>query len=87
GLLGTVTGMINLFEVITKFGTGDPKILAGGISEALITTEAGLIIAVPVLLFHNYLRNRKKKIVVELQLHALRLLNRIYCETGNDKNA
>ena len=78
GLLGTVTGMINLFEVITRFGTGDPKILAGGISEALITTEAGLIIAIPVLLFHNYLRNRKNRIVIDLQLHALRLLNKIY---------
>lgn len=78
GLLGTVTGMINLFEVITRFGTGDPKILAGGISEALITTETGLIIAIPVLLFHNYLRNRKNRIVIDLQLHALRLLNKIY---------
>jgi len=78
GLLGTVTGMINLFEVITRFGTGDPKILAGGISEALITTETGLIIAIPVLLFHNYLRNRKNRIVIDLQLHALHLLNKLY---------
>lgn len=75
GLLGTVTGMIRLFEVITRFGTGDPKLLAGGISEALITTEVGLIIAVPVLLVHNFLRNTKNSIMTQLQAGALRLLN------------
>jgi len=71
GLLGTVTGMISLFEVITRFGTGDPKLLAGGISEALITTEVGLIVAIPILLIHNYLRNRKNRIGSDLQLHAM----------------
>lgn len=80
GLLGTVTGMIRLFEVITRFGTGDPKLLAGGISEALITTEIGLIIAVPVLLVHNFLRNTKNSIMTQLQTGALRLLNLKYPE-------
>jgi len=80
GLLGTVTGMISLFEVITRFGTGDPKLLAGGISEALITTEVGLIIAIPILLIHNYLRNRKNGIGADLQLHAVGLINRLYPE-------
>jgi len=80
GLLGTVTGMIRLFEVITRFGTGDPKLLAGGISEALITTEVGLIIAVPVLLAHNFLRNYKNGIVAELQTGTLRIINRLYPE-------
>ena len=80
GLLGTVTGMIRLFEVITRFGTGDPKLLAGGISEALITTEVGLIIAVPVLLLHNFLRNYKNRITAELQIGALRVVNRIFPE-------
>ena len=80
GLLGTVTGMIRLFEVITRFGTGDPKLLAGGISEALITTEIGLIIAVPVLLMHNFLRNYKNKITAELHIGALRIINRLYPE-------
>jgi biopolymer transport protein ExbB len=80
GLLGTVTGMISLFEVITKFGTGDPKLLAGGISEALITTEAGLAIAIPVLLIHNFFRNVKNRIGSELQLHALSIINRIFPE-------
>ncbi len=77
GLLGTVTGMIRLFGVITSFGTGDPKILAGGISEALITTETGLAIAIPILLFHNYLKNKRGKVLSELQTFALHLANRI----------
>jgi len=81
GLLGTVTGMISLFEVITNYGTGDPKILAGGISEALITTEAGLIIAIPVLLMHNFLRNRSQHIQTEMERHAIRILNRLWPET------
>lgn len=60
GLLGTVTGMINTFNVITVFGTGDPKTLAGGISEALITTEFGLIVAIPSLLLHAVLSRKLK---------------------------
>ncbi|MBN1307061.1 MAG: MotA/TolQ/ExbB proton channel family protein [Chitinispirillaceae bacterium] len=81
GLLGTVTGMIRLFEVITRYGTGDPKLLAGGISEALITTEAGLVIAIPLLLVHNFLRNYKNGIITELQLGALRIINRRFPES------
>lgn len=81
GLLGTVTGMINLFEVITNYGTGDPKILAGGISEALITTEVGLIIAIPVLLIHNFLRNRANDIQASTEKYAIRILNRLWPET------
>jgi len=78
GLLGTVTGMINMFEAITRFGTGDPKLLAGGISEALITTEVGLAIAIPVLLVHNWLRNRRNGIQSEMEIYAMRILNRIW---------
>lgn len=78
GLLGTVTGMINMFESITRFGTGDPKLLAGGISEALITTEVGLAIAIPVLLIHNWLRNRRNGIQSEMEIYAMRILNRIW---------
>ncbi|MHC5040283.1 MAG: DUF3450 family protein, partial [Planctomycetota bacterium] len=55
GLLGTVTGMISTFDVITLFGTGDPRLLSGGISEALVTTQVGLIIAIPLLLIHRVL--------------------------------
>ena len=81
GLLGTVTGMINLFKVITNYGTGDPKILAGGISEALVTTEVGLIIAIPVLLLHNYIRNRTNDIQAETEKHTIRILNHLWPET------
>ncbi len=80
GLLGTVTGMIEMFEAITRFGTGDPKLLAGGISEALITTEVGLSIAIPVLLVHNYLRNRRNRIQADMEMYAMRILNRLWSE-------
>ncbi len=61
GLLGTVTGMIGTFEAITVYGTGNPRPLAEGISEALITTQAGLIVALPTLLAHNYLARRAER--------------------------
>jgi biopolymer transport protein ExbB len=82
GLLGTVTGMISLFEVITHYGTGDPKILAGGISEALITTQTGLATAIPILLIHNWLRNQSLHIQSEMEKHAIRILNRLWPETA-----
>lgn len=85
GLLGTVTGMINLFEVITNYGTGDPKLMAAGISEALVTTEAGLIIAIPVLLLHNYLRNRKNRIHAEIERLAITVLNRLWPSKDGEK--
>ena len=80
GLLGTVTGMIKLFEVITSYGTGDPKILAAGISEALITTEVGLIIAIPVMIIHNFLRNRADDIQTAAEKHAIGIINRLWPE-------
>lgn len=78
GLLGTVTGMISLFEVITNYGTGDPKIMAAGISEALITTQTGLVVAIPILLVHNMLRNRKNRLQDETERSAVVILNRIW---------
>lgn len=78
GLLGTVMGMIQLFEVITLYGTSDPKLLAGGISVALITTQAGLIVAIPVQLLHTWVANRVEALVVRMESFALRLLNTIW---------
>lgn len=78
GLLGTVTGMIELFEVITHYGTGDPKVMAGGISEALITTQTGLAVAIPLLLIHNYLRNRRNRIHAGIQQHAVEMINALW---------
>ncbi len=67
GLLGTVTGMIHTFQVITQHGVGDAKILAGGISEALITTEAGLCVAIPALLIHALLSRSAKHLEASLE--------------------
>ncbi|MEM6369219.1 MAG: MotA/TolQ/ExbB proton channel family protein [Myxococcota bacterium] len=74
GLLGTVTGMISTFDVITKFGTGDPKLLSGGISTALITTELGLVVAIPTLLLGNLLKGWADGIESESERTALRLI-------------
>jgi biopolymer transport protein ExbB len=63
GLLGTVTGMIETFQVISLFGTGDPKLMAGGISEALVTTMLGLMVAIPLLFLHSLLVSRSKELV------------------------
>ncbi len=61
GLLGTVTGMISTFQAITLFGTGDPKLMAGGISQALVTTVQGLMVAMPLLLASNMLSSRAQQ--------------------------
>lgn len=63
GLLGTVTGMIETFQSITLFGTGDPKLMAGGISQALMTTVLGLVVAIPILFIYNILNSKAKKII------------------------
>ncbi|WP_199609817.1 MotA/TolQ/ExbB proton channel family protein [Flocculibacter collagenilyticus] len=70
GLLGTVTGMINTFQAITLFGTGDPKLMAGGISQALVTTVLGLVVAIPMTLLYAYLSTRHKNVVYILQEQA-----------------
>ncbi len=63
GLLGTVTGMIETFTSITLFGTGDPKYMSSGISQALVTTELGLAVAIPVIVFHSYLTSRGNRLI------------------------
>ena len=75
GLLGTVTGMIATFDIITEFGTGDPKLLSGGISIALVTTELGLIVAIPMLLLGNMLSAWAEKIKDAMEHSALHLIN------------
>jgi biopolymer transport protein ExbB len=75
GLLGTVTGMIRTFSALTSGGAGDPASLAGGISEALITTAAGLIVAVPALIGYRYLRGRVDGLVVEMEKEAMGLVD------------
>ncbi len=70
GLLGTVTGMILTFQQITLFGTGDPKIMADGISQALVTTVLGLVVAIPLVLIHSFLASRSKNIIQILDEEA-----------------
>jgi len=74
GLLGTVTGMIETFQVITQFGNGDPKVMAGGISMALITTVLGLVAAMPLLLAHNILSTQADTIRNILEKQGISLV-------------
>lgn len=74
GLLGTVIGMIDVFAVIMSTGVGDPGVLAGGISKALITTAAGLSVAIPTLMFHRYFDNRVSHLCIAMEEQALRLI-------------
>jgi biopolymer transport protein ExbB len=67
GLLGTVTGMIQTFQAITLFGTGDPTLMAGGISQALVTTVLGLVVAIPMVLLHTLVSGRSRRIINILQ--------------------
>lgn len=76
GLLGTVTGMIVTFQVITAFGTGDPKLMAGGISQALVTTVQGLVVAIPILFLNTLLMARSRVLVQILDEQAAGLIAR-----------
>lgn len=81
GLLGTVVGMIKVFSSIMVHGVGDPNELAGGISEALITTAAGLTVAIPSYFFYRYFRGLVRAYVVQMEQQALMLMQAI--ESGN----
>ncbi len=75
GLLGTVSGMIRAFTAITAQGVGNPTVLAGGIAEALITTAAGLIVAIPSLIAYRYLRGRVDGLVVAIEKESIRFID------------
>jgi biopolymer transport protein ExbB len=75
GLLGTVLGMIRAFNVIASQGMGTPATLGGGISEALITTAAGMTVAIPVILAHRYLTGRLDQLTIEMEEYSLRLVD------------
>lgn len=77
GLLGTVTGMINTFKLITIFGTGDARNLSSGISEALVTTEFGLIVAIPALILHALLSRRANGLLATMEKQAIAFVNAI----------
>jgi biopolymer transport protein ExbB len=75
GLLGTVSGMVTTFNIITQYGVGNPAMMAEGISEALLTTQAGLVVGFPLVLLHNFLLNRADAIETECISGATRLIN------------
>ena len=87
GLLGTVVGMIDVFTQITTVGTGNANALAGGISEALLTTAAGLIVAIPALVMHRYYTSLIDTIVVDLEREAIKLVDAIHNGAGQDYTA
>jgi biopolymer transport protein ExbB len=78
GLLGTVTGMINTFHVITIYGTGDPKMMSSGISEALVTTMLGLGVAIPIMLFHSIISKKVEDLIAKMEESAVSLVNIIF---------
>ncbi|MEP1469808.1 MAG: MotA/TolQ/ExbB proton channel family protein [Halieaceae bacterium] len=87
GLLGTVVGMIKVFAEIMAQGTGNASALAGGISEALITTAAGLSVAIPALVMHRYLTGRIDSIVVELEQETIKLVDALHSEENMEGDA
>ena len=86
GFLGTVTGLITAFNVIAVQGTGDPKLMADGVSEALITTEFGLFVGIPALGAYHYLRGKIDRLVHEMEAITIELLSAIgFVERGGDE--
>jgi len=84
GLLGTVIGMIKVFAVITTEGVGNPETLAGGISEALITTAMGLVVAIPSLIFYRYFRGKVNYLVIDMEEKAIKLVEILHGERALD---
>ncbi len=85
GLLGTVIGMIRVFAEIMSRGTGNASALAGGISEALITTAAGLTVAIPALVMHRYFTGRIDEIVIGLEQEAIKLVDALHAGDRTDQ--
>ena len=87
GLLGTVIGMIKVFATITTQGVGDPGALAGGISEALLTTAAGMSVAIPTLMFYRYFRGRVRMLVLKMEQEALTMVEIMHGQREFDPDA
>ena len=87
GLLGTVLGMISVFADITTHGTGNANVLAGGISEALLTTAAGLAVAIPSLVMHRHYAARVEGLVVGLEREATKLVDALHGKQQKEQDA
>ena len=84
GLLGTVLGMIEMFAGISAHGVGDPAVVAGGIAQALITTAAGLGVAIPSVMFYRYFRGRVNELLVDMEQQAVKLVEILHGEREAD---
>ena len=84
GLYGTVLGMIKIFSAISTSGVGNPAVLAGGISEALFTTVAGLTVAIPSLMAHRYFQRRVDELVSTMEQEALKMVEILHGERERD---
>ena len=84
GLLGTVIGMVQVFTAITTHGVGNPTVLAGGIAQALITTAAGLSVAIPSLIAYRYYRSRVDTLVVDMEKEAIKLVEALQRRTERE---
>lgn len=82
GLLGTVFGIVQVFSTITVSGVGDPTAMAGGISEALFTTAAGLIVAIPALVAYRYFRGKVRTLVIDMEAEAIKLVEALQALTN-----
>ena len=87
GLLGTVLGMIQIFDDVARMGTGTASALGAGISQALITTVSGLSVAIPALIFHNYFQNRTEALITEIEKRTLRLVRAIAEQSASERSA
>ena len=87
GLLGTVIGMISVFTNITTVGVGNPAQLAGGISQALITTAGGLMVAIPSLMFHRFFRGKVDGLIVDMEKESLKLVDVLQKRQGQSRVA
>ena len=85
GLLGTIIGMIRAFDAIARAGAGDPAAVASGISEALITTATGLIVAIPTIVFHRYLSGRAEKVFRSIELYCHAFANTLLVRFQSDQ--
>jgi biopolymer transport protein ExbB len=83
GLLGTVAGMIETFHIITFFGTGDPRMMSGGISQALVTTMLGLSVAIPLMLCHTLLTRKVDTITAQMEEKAVSFINTVFVYRNN----